>query len=133
MGQSNVEGSHSICPQCYRRVLGVPNMTYEDLNALPFGVIGLDAMGKVVSYNRAEEEMAGRHAGDVIGRNFFDEVAPCTKVKEFHGRFQEFMAGAEESKKFFFTFRFEEGNARVQIIFARGGAGCSVAVNKIVF
>lgn len=133
VGQSTVEGSHSICPECYRQVMGVPNMTYEDLNALPFGVIGLDAKGKVVSYNRAEEVIAGRHAEDVVGRNFFEEVAPCTKVREFHGRFQEFMAGDEESKKFFFTFRFEKGNARVQIIFVRGGAGCSVAVNKIAF
>jgi photoactive yellow protein len=60
--------------------------------------------------------MAGRHAEDVIGRNFFE--VPCTKVKEFHGRFQEFMA-AVRNLKIFFTFRFDEGNARVQIIFAR--------------
>ena len=26
---------------------------------------------------------------EAIGRSFFDEVAPCTKVQEFHGRFLE--------------------------------------------
>ncbi|MFK7999658.1 MAG: ATP-binding protein [Polyangiales bacterium] len=49
-------------------------------DSLPVGVVLLDELGNVVLYNRAEEEMAGRKRQQVIGRNFFEDVAPCTNV-----------------------------------------------------
>ncbi|GEM_PF-860742 len=59
------------------------------LDELPWGVIQLSPEGVVLQYNRYEEGLAGRRAAEVIGRNFFTEVAPCTDVKEFAGRFRE--------------------------------------------
>jgi len=50
------------------------------LDALPVGVVLLDKNANVVFYNRAEEQLAGRRRENVIGRPFFERVAPCTNV-----------------------------------------------------
>ncbi len=50
------------------------------MDELPLGVIVLDTAGEVVFYNRYEEQLAQRDRVNVIGRNFFREVAPCMRV-----------------------------------------------------
>ncbi len=58
-------------------------------DALPLGLVVLDADGKVVVYNRAEERMAARSKQSVIGRGFFEEVAPCMAVRQLAGQFRD--------------------------------------------
>lgn len=48
------------------------------LDALELGVVRMTTDGKVVGYNRWESERAGLAAPNVIGRHFFESVAPCT-------------------------------------------------------
>ena len=64
----------------------------EELDDKPFGVIKLDKDGTILLYNARESELTGRKAADVVGKNFFREVAPCTDVQEFAGAFR---AGVE--------------------------------------
>ena len=59
------------------------------IDRLPVGVIVLDRHGRVVKYNRFEERLARRRRADVLGRSFFDEVAPCTNTREIAGVFAE--------------------------------------------
>lgn len=47
------------------------------VDALPFGVIGLNADDEVVVYNEAEALFTGLPAAMVMGKDFFEEVAPC--------------------------------------------------------
>lgn len=47
------------------------------LDALPFGVIGLDRSSVVSRYNATEARAAGFSPEQVIGRQFFADVAPC--------------------------------------------------------
>lgn len=61
----------------------------NDLDRLPIGAIRLDREGTILSYNRTEAELAGRKKESVLGKNFFTEVAPCTNVQEFAGKFRE--------------------------------------------
>lgn len=49
----------------------------DDLDVLPFGVIGFDAGATVTAYNALEALMAGLARNDVIGTNMFEIVAPC--------------------------------------------------------
>ena len=88
-----------------------------EIDALPFGYIGLTPEGTVRKYNRYEADLARRDPQTVLGRNFFREVAPCTQVQEFEGRFRDFAAGriAEPTLSFEFTFRFRHGEQRVRI------------------
>jgi photoactive yellow protein len=76
------------------------------LDELPWGVIQLSHEGVVLQYNRYEEGLAGRRAAEVIGRNFFTEVAPCTDVQEFAGRFREGVAAGVLHETFDFVMAF---------------------------
>ncbi|HYU32978.1 MAG TPA: PAS domain-containing protein [Thermoanaerobaculia bacterium] len=60
-----------------------------ELDSLPFGAIRLDKDGNVLRYNQTEADLVGRRKESVIGKNFFTDVAPCTNVQEFAGRFRE--------------------------------------------
>ena len=79
-------------------------MTLDELDALPYGAIKLDREGRVLGYNAAEAELTGREPARVVGRNFFTEVAPCTQVREFHGRFAELVEHGAVNREFDFTF-----------------------------
>ena len=61
----------------------------DELDRLPFGAIRLDREGRILNYNRTEAELSGRRKESVLGKNFFTEVAPCTNVREFAGRFRK--------------------------------------------
>ncbi|MEO1314092.1 MAG: photoactive yellow protein, partial [Pseudomonadota bacterium] len=56
---------------------------------LPFGAVLLDRMGKIVKYNKAEGLIAGRDPSAVVGKDFFNQIAPCAKGKRFHGEFMK--------------------------------------------
>src|ERR1051326_1892730 len=70
----------------------LPHVNWSNLELLPFGIVILDESGTVLYYNAREEQIAGRRRDDVLGRNFFRDVAPCTQVAEFYGEFGEIMA-----------------------------------------
>ncbi|MEL6179024.1 MAG: PAS domain-containing protein, partial [Myxococcota bacterium] len=93
----------------------------EELNTLPYGLIILDNKGKVLFYNETESRLTGFRKARVEGRNFFQEIAPCTRVKAFEGRFKRFVRGELGPVVFFeFVFRFERGAQHVTIGFSRG-------------
>ena len=64
-------------------------MSAEEIDALPFGAIQLDSSGVVLSYNAAESRMTGRKPMDVVGRHFFNEIAPCCNTPIFRGSFDD--------------------------------------------
>ena len=52
-------------------------MNANDMDALPFGVVGLSSEGIVESYNATESKLAGLPPSTVIGLPFFLSVAQC--------------------------------------------------------
>jgi photoactive yellow protein len=56
-------------------------------DALPVGVVVLDPAGLVRVFNKHEETLANRRRERVIGRPFFEEIAPCMNVRELAGEF----------------------------------------------
>lgn len=104
-----------ICRPCYDRIIGLSAVYRKQLDELPFGVIELNADGMVTAYNRAEADLARTQVEHVLGRNFFTEVAPCTAVREFEGRFRQFLKSDEKLEQFDFTFSFREGPVGVEI------------------
>jgi photoactive yellow protein len=76
------------------------------LDRLPFGVIRLTGDGIVEAYNDTEARLARRTAASVIGKHFFNEVAPCTKVQAVAGRLAQMRARAvAATERFAFVFR----------------------------
>ena len=92
-------------------------LTAAEIDSLPFGYIALAPDGTIRKYNRFEADLARKDPQEVLGRSFFREVAPCTQVQEFEGRFREFAAGntAEPSLTFDFEFHFRHGSQAVRI------------------
>lgn len=93
----------------------IGTMSDAEIDALPFGVIELDASGVILRYNQYEEQFAERKSGEVVGRNFFTEIAPCTRVQKFHGAFQAGIAKGQLNEVFDFTFQFRSGPRGVRI------------------
>ncbi len=58
------------------------------MDELPLGVIVLARDTRVVFFNRYEEQLAQRDRVDVLGRPFFDEVAPCMRVSALVRQFE---------------------------------------------
>lgn len=93
----------------------IGSLSEGEIDGLPFGVIELDIDGTVLRYNRYEESFAKRSRQDVVGRNFFQDVAPCTRVKKFYGAFQQGVEQRRLNEVFDFTFQFPAGPKGVRI------------------
>ena len=63
--------------------------TDADLDALEFGVIGIDAAGVVRRYNALESRLAGLSPQRVLGHPFFTVVAPCMNNFMVAQRFED--------------------------------------------
>ena len=91
-------------------------MSPAELDALPQGIIRVDKSAKIICYNAAQATLAHRPAQTTIGLNFFRDVAPCADVKDFHGRFNDFvLKEGAMTETFSFVFRFGWGQESVSI------------------
>jgi len=99
----------------------VDELSDAELDALSFGVICLDEEGTILRYNLYESRLARLDRNQVIGRNFFHEVAPCTQTAAFKGRIGSFVArGSEvEVERFDFVFDFKFGSQSVVVELVR--------------
>lgn len=91
-------------------------LTETELDTLPVGMIQLDTSGKVLKFNQTESALARVDKADAIGRNFFDDVAPCTKVQDFYGRFVEGVENRSLNTVFNYQFRFRDGRQKDVVI-----------------
>lgn len=96
-------------------------LTNAQLDALPFGAIQLDPDGTILQFNEYEANLSNRRAPDTVGRNFFRDVAPCTNVREFYGRFRDGLDRGDlhVSFDYRFEFRMAPRNVRVTLFFSR--------------
>ncbi|AUX40007.1 hypothetical protein SOCE26_014020 [Sorangium cellulosum] len=95
--------------------IGVFNLDERGLDAQPFGIIRLDRNGTVLSYNLYEENQARRKRQDVLGKNFFTDIAPCSRVKRFYGRFLLGIEQRELNATFGFVFHFPHKTRNVDV------------------
>ncbi|GAC1408091.1 MAG: hypothetical protein NVSMB64_15850 [Candidatus Velthaea sp.] len=95
-------------------------LTGDELDALPYGVIVVDAEGTILEYNLYERSMAHMGTRPVVGKNFFRDVAPCTAIRDFQGRFADFMKSDQVGiEPFEFLFSFAHAPQRVNVTFIR--------------
>jgi photoactive yellow protein len=93
----------------------VDNLSAKELDALPFGMIQLDRTGRILKFNQTEAQLARINRERQLGLNFFDDVAPCTKVRDFHGRFLHGLNQRSLYETFGFVFKFDHGWRNVAI------------------
>ena len=75
-GQADIVSALSAC-------------SVEELDALDFGVIGIDAEGLVRTYNAFESKFAGLAPHRVLGHPLFTVVAPCMNNYLVAQRFED--------------------------------------------
>jgi photoactive yellow protein len=110
-------------PNTYQQSHRIEDLAEAELDALPFGAIKLDGNGRVLQYNAYEAKLARRNPKDVIGRNFFTEVAPCTNVQEFAGRFRDGIDAGSLNVTFPYRFLFPDRYVNVEITMTLTPAG----------
>ncbi len=103
----------------------IESYTSEEFDALHFGAIKLDQDGVILKYNAYEGKLAGRDPGEVVGKNFFTEIAPCTNVQEFAGRFREGVKTGKLYATFPYRFLFPGNYVDVEITMMSGNDGHS--------
>jgi photoactive yellow protein len=91
-------------------------MSEAEIDDFPIGIIQLDRAGTIISYNKAQAQLAQRDAATTIGLNFFRDVAPCTAVKGFQGIFDASLrVPGSRIERFQFEFPFAWGVKEVTI------------------
>lgn len=92
-----------------------------ELDGLPYGVIQLDRTGRILKYNAVESRLASLAQEDAVGKQFFTEIAPCTRVQEFYGRFKEGVIREvlDTSFKFHFAFKQAPRDVTVRLFFSK--------------
>jgi photoactive yellow protein len=78
--------SSQPAPQLTQRI---GPLTEEEFAKLPFGAVKLNQDGVILKYNFHDGRSSGREPWEIIGQNFFTQVAPATNIEEFAGRFRE--------------------------------------------
>lgn len=90
-------------------------MSDDEIDALDFGVIGIDADERVVIYNRTEATNAGFSPDRVRGRSLFYEVAPCTNNRLVAGRFRSEVA-LDQHLDYIFTKQMRPTPVRLRLL-----------------
>ena len=85
------------------------------LDELSFGVVGMSEDGTVNSYNLAESRLSGLTPANVIGRNFFTSVAPCTNNFLVAHRF-ETEPVLDAILDYVFTFRIKPVGVKLRLL-----------------
>ena len=86
-----------------------------EIDQLAFGAVQLDATGKVLTYNATEAGITGRAPQDVIGKNFFRDVAPCTNSYAFRGVFDSGVKSGDLNTMFEYVFDYNMAPTKVKI------------------
>ena len=91
----------------------------HELDALEQGIVRLADDGTVLFYNATETKLSGLSPEQVVGRDFFTEVAPCTNNGLVRERFRRGIAGGELDFDLDYTFTYRMKPTNVHLRFFR--------------
>ena len=90
-------------------------LSAQEVDQLAFGAVQLDSRGTILQYNAAEASITGRVKKDVIGKNFFRDVAPCTNSAKFKGVFDAGVRNGNLNTMFEYVFDHNMTPTKVKI------------------
>jgi photoactive yellow protein len=102
-------------------------VSLNDLDDLGFGLIVMDRDATVMGYNAFESRLSGLPPEQVLGRNFFVDVGPCTNnylIAERYGAGEDL----DDQLDYVFTYRMAPTPVRLRLLARRGSARQYLAV-----
>ena len=107
------------------------SLSPAELDALPFGVVKLDAEGNVTYFSAAEAEQSGFLRQRALGRDFFVDVAPCIGTPSFRQRVANARAAGRLDVRFEHVGDFADPErAMVVRVVSAAGGGLWVALKR---
>ncbi len=103
----------------------------ESIDEFGFGLIVMDRDGRVIGYNQAESQLSGLPVSEVVGRNFFVQIGPCTNNYLIAQRYQDARGLNEELDEqldYVFTYRMAPTPVRLRLLAGRGSSRQYLAV-----
>ena len=104
-----------------------------DLDALDFGVIGIDTAGLVRRYNKYESQLAGLSPDRVLGTSLFTTVAPCMNNFLVAQRFEDAVAAGtalDATIDYVFTLRMRPAKVKLRLLVQPGFALSYILVHR---
>ena len=92
----------------------VEQMSQDELDRLPFGVILLDREGTVVFYSKTEGRLSGYAPRSPLGQNFY-EVSRCMDSDDFRGRITRAMENGRVDLEIGWHVDFSDPNRDLRI------------------
>jgi photoactive yellow protein len=87
----------------------------SEIDRLPVGVMLLNEQGTVLRYNAVESRFSGVIAEAALGKNFFTEIAPCTRVSALRRAFEDGVRAGNLNSTLSYTFTFPNRPMRVLV------------------
>jgi photoactive yellow protein len=104
----------------------------EALHALPFGVIRLDAEGRVAFFSNRETEQSGYGTRPAIGLPFFLQIAPCMASDAMQRAMDASLAQGEFALDFEHVGDFSDASRRLRVrAQSDGGGGLWICIARI--
>ncbi|UAM98736.1 hypothetical protein K8354_02615 [Polaribacter litorisediminis] len=91
------------------------SMDQEAMDQLDFGVVRMDHKNKIKAYNRYELDLSGNQLKDVIDKDFFKQVAPCTNNFMVAEKFQ-LDEVLDEKLDYVFTYRMQPTKVQLRLL-----------------
>lgn len=101
----------------------VAQMNSHDIDALPFGVIRLDAEGRVSFFSRREAQLSGVGTQPTISRLFFSELAPCMDAGGIRSAVERAVSAGDFDLEFDHFGDFADATRHIRIRALPDGAG----------
>lgn len=101
-------------------------MTAAEIDALPVGVIGLDAAGRITRCNRHEAARTGLCEEAILGRDFQTGLAPWGSDPDFKTLFEEGLAHRQLDVIMGWSFDADRRSHAVLVRLARSQIGDGV-------
>jgi photoactive yellow protein len=105
----------------------------DELDALEFGVIGIDEAGLVRRYNQFESKAAGLSPERVLGQPLFTVVAPCMNNFMVAQRFEDALVSGsalDATVDYVLTLRMRPVKVKLRLLATSGAASRYVLVQR---
>jgi photoactive yellow protein len=108
----------------------VEQLSMQQIDALPFGAIQLDAAHNVLRYSQSERDQSA-FPHPAIGRSFFTEIAPCMNNPAFKDRIDAALTAGRLDIEFDHIGDFTDPTRSLQIrIQSASGGGCWIFIRR---